>query len=751
MSLQLSPQPSCVTLGAMQTWALWTFPLLCKFSLAALPAKPENISCVYYYRKNLTCTWSPGKETSYTQYRVKRTYSYGNKSENCTTNSSTSENRASCSFFPPTVTNVDNCTIEVEAQNADGVIKSDMTYWNLDAIAKTEPPGILSVKPVLGIKRMVQIKWKRPELAPASSNLKYTLRYRTVNSTRWMEVNFTDDCSNTDQTYNLTGLQAFTEYVIALRCVAEESSFWSAWSQEEMGTSEEEAPYGLDVWRILRPAEADGRRPVWLLWKNARGAPVLENTLGYNIRYFPENNTNLTEAVNTTNRQLELHLGGETYLVSVISYNSLGESPVATLRIPALHEKSFRCIEVVQARLAEDQLVVEWQSSDPKVDTWMVEWFPDLDSEPSAYSWESVSQARNWTIQQDKLKPFWCYNISVYPVLPDQVGEPYSIQAYAKEGFPKEGPVTKVEDIGVQTVTITWKEIPKNQRNGIISNYTIFCQAEDGKEFSKTVNSSMLQYSLESLTRKTSYTVQVMASTSAGGANGTTIKFKTLSISVFEMFLITSLTGGGLLILIILTVAYGLKKPNKLTHLCWPNVPNPAESSIATWRGDDFKDKLNLKEFDDSVNLEEDRILKPYSTPSDLIDKLVVNFENFLEDVSIEETGKSQENILGGEKNEYMTSPYRTEYAPGKSFEESLVSTEIPPRKSQHPCLRMPEGTYSEAKEQLLFSSPSLGPDYFGEEGAPNPYLKNSVTTREFLVSERLPEHTKRSLNATVA
>jgi hypothetical protein len=34
----------------------------------------------------------------------------------------------------------------------------------------------------------------------------------------------------------------------------------------------------------------------------------------------------------------------------------------------------------------------------------------------------------------DKLKPFWCYNISVYPVLQDQVGEPYSIQVYAKEG-----------------------------------------------------------------------------------------------------------------------------------------------------------------------------------------------------------------------------------------------------------------------------------------------------------------------------
>lgn len=28
---------------------------------------------------------------------------------------------------------------------------------------------------------------------------------------------------------------------------------------------------------------------------------------------------------------------------------------------------------------------------------------------------------------------------------------------------------------------------------------------------------------------------------------------------------------------------------SKLKHLCWPSVPNPADSSIATWRGDDLK------------------------------------------------------------------------------------------------------------------------------------------------------------------
>ncbi|XP_077629122.1 interleukin-31 receptor subunit alpha [Crocuta crocuta] len=720
-------------------WAhtLWTIFLLCKFSLAVLPAKPENISCVFYYEENFTCTWSPEKEAGYTWYKVKRTYSYGYKSDICLNDNSTRANHASCSFLPPTITNPDNYTIQVEAQNADGIIKSDITHWSLDAITKMEPPEIFSVKPLLGIKRMVQIKWIRPVLAPVSSALKYTLRFRTVNSAYWMEVNFTKEDIDRDETYNLTGLQAFTVYVIALRCTTKESMFWSAWSQEKMGTTEEEAPYGLDLWRVLRSPTVDGRRLVRLMWKKTSGAPVLEKALGYNIWYFPENSTNFTETLNTTNETLELYLGGKTYWVCVVSYNSLGESPVATLRIPATDEKSFHCIEAMQACLTQDHLVVEWRSSAPAVDTWMVEWFPDLDVEPSTISWESVSQATNWTIRQDELKPLWCYNISVYPVLGDRVGEPFSIQAYVREGIPSEGPVTQADNIGVRTVTIKWKEIPKSQRNGFITNYTIFYQAEDGKEFSKTVNSNILQYDLESLTRKTSYSLQVMASTSAGGTNSSKINFKTLSISVLEIFFITSLVGGGLLILIIMTVAYGLKRPNKLKHLCWPHVPNPAESSIAKWRGDDFKDKINLKESKDPVNMEEDRVLKPCFAPSDLIDKLVVNFENFLEEVSTEELGKGQENILREEKNEYVTSPYRL-YCPP-------ISTKIPQRKSRQLCSRIPEGIGLESEEQLFSSVQSLGLDHLCE-GEPNPYLKNSVTTREFLTSEKHPEQIKREV-----
>ncbi|EHB16277.1 Interleukin-31 receptor A, partial [Heterocephalus glaber] len=731
-----------VNSGTMWIWALWLFPLLCKLSLTALPTKPKNISCVLN-GVNLICTWSPKKEASFTEYIVNASCKCGGSKNNytCTSNSSTG---ALCSFLHQIIAAPAHCTIVVEAQNADGIIKSDTTHWSLNDILKTIPPKILSVKPVLGIKKMLQIQW---ELHALSDDLKYILRFKTVNSTHWMEVNFSDV-----EVYNLTGLQASTEYVIALRCKTNKSRIWSDWSQEKTGMTEEEGkllpvipfPHVLDLWRILRPVEEDGRRPVRLLWKKAKGAPVLEKTLGYNIWYFPENNTNVTE-MRTTNQTLDLCLRGETYRVSVISYNSLGNSIPVTLRIPDIHEKAFQCIKAMQACLVQDQLVVEWQCSCLEVETWMVEWFPDLDSELSAFSWESVSQAKNWTIHQDKLKPFLCYNISVYPVLQDRVGEPYSIQAYSKESIPLRGPETKVENIGVKTVTISWKEIPKKLRNGFISNYTIFYQAEGGKEFSKTVNSSTLHYGLESLTRKTSYTLQVMASTRAGGKKGDMINFKTLSISVFEIVLITCLVGGGLLMLIIFTMVSGCKKPSKLTQLCWPDVPNPAESSIATWLGADFKNKVNLKEFDDSVNTE-DRILKLCSAPTDLIDKLVVNFGNFLEEASIEVAGKSQENILGVEKNEYVTAPYGSDCPQGKSFEEPLALTENPLRKSQHLYSGMAEEICSGAKEELPSSGQSIGPGHICGDRAQNPYLKNSVTTREFLMLEKLPDHTKREV-----
>ena len=178
--------------------------------------------------------------------------------------------------------------------------------------------------------------------------------------------------------------------------------------------------------------------------------------------------------------------------------------------------------------------------------------------------------------------------------------------------------------------------------------------------------------------------------------------------------------------------ALGVPSPVAFVYImCGPQM-NTGGVSLSFSQG-----KLNLKEFDDSVN-REDGILKPCYSPNDFIDKLVVNFENFLEVVSAENPGKGCENILGGEKNEYVASPNRP-YCP-------TVSTEIPPRGPQCLSSGMLEGIYPETRERLIPPTQGCGPDHLCEEGAPNPYLKNSVTTREFLVSEKLPEQIHREV-----
>ncbi|OXB80153.1 UNVERIFIED_CONTAM: hypothetical protein H355_011611, partial [Colinus virginianus] len=118
--------------------------------------------------------------------------------------------------------------------------------------------------------------------------------------------------------------------------------------------------------------------------------------------------------------------------------------------------------------------------------------------------------------------------MSVYPIYGNKVEAPYSIQTYVQEKEPSEGPVADTGFPGKNEVTIKWKEISKDKRNGFINNYTIFYKPEGGKELNETVNSDVLQYTLKSLQANTQYTVYIMASNSAGGTSGEPKTFKTL-------------------------------------------------------------------------------------------------------------------------------------------------------------------------------------------------------------------------------
>ncbi|NWT00288.1 IL31R protein, partial [Mionectes macconnelli] len=317
---------------------------------------------------------------------------------------------------------------------------------------------------------------------------------------------------------NLTGLWDSTEYSVAIRCISNESIFWSEWSGEKNGSIEEKAPSEkVDLWRVIESSHSPGSRSVHLMWKPLNSFPPPGRILGYKIQYFPENKTALKMVNNSTDKKITLLLNEEAYIVSVTAYNSAGNSPEAI-------------IETARTCPSNEEVVVEWVTSKPKAAEYVVEWYEDLEMDPFGRSWQYVLNSTNWKTSKKNFKPFVCYNISVYPLYGNTVAAPYTVQTYVQEKKPSEGPVADTGLLGKNEVTIKWNEISKDKRNGFITNYTIFYKPEDGKELNETVNSSVLQYKLKSLQTNTQYTVYIMASNGAGGTTGEPKTFKTLKV-----------------------------------------------------------------------------------------------------------------------------------------------------------------------------------------------------------------------------
>ena len=63
---------------------------------------------------------------------------------------------------------------------------------------------------------------------------------------------------------------------------------------------------------------------------------------------------------------------------------------------------------------------------------------------------------------------------------------------------------------------VQWNEVPQEHRNGEIQGYRVLYSDADGPEQEKTVHTSTRQTSLTDLNKSTTYTIKVLAFTSAG-------------------------------------------------------------------------------------------------------------------------------------------------------------------------------------------------------------------------------------------
>uniref|UniRef100_A0A8C3DAL2 Uncharacterized protein n=1 Tax=Corvus moneduloides TaxID=1196302 RepID=A0A8C3DAL2_CORMO len=301
------------------------------------PDRPENISCIYFYKDNLTCTWNAGRETSFTT-----NYTLYRKLMNSPNTVSSCQNTTeSCSFFYPNTPYDRDFCFQVEAKNVLGSSSSDCIHIPLIKIEKFAPPEILSVKKIPGIKQLLTVTWKMPEKIFPSKHLICQVQYRNLYSNFTKFVNVSLNLENKTGSCNLTGLWDSTDYSVAIQCVNNGSAFWSGWSGEKKGSTEEKAPSGkVDLWRVIEPSHSSQNRSVHLMWKPLKSFPPSGRILGYKIQYFPEKKTALKRTNNSTEKKITLLLNEEAHIVSVTACNSAGESPEAILRIPSTDEKS---------------------------------------------------------------------------------------------------------------------------------------------------------------------------------------------------------------------------------------------------------------------------------------------------------------------------------------------------------------------------------------------------------------------------
>ncbi|XP_041085913.1 interleukin-6 receptor subunit beta-like [Polyodon spathula] len=370
--------------------------------------------------------------------------------------------------------------------------------------------------------------------------------------------------------FHIGGLEPFSNYSASVSCIKKENTiYWSEWSADGYGQTLEDRPSkAVDLWRSMEDHDFPGK--ISLIWKPLSVSDSHGIILGYKV--YRRNQP----WINTTDVKISFLRTTEACEVTVFAYNSAGDSPGATLRIPAISKQDvLPAVPVVQASPKDNQLWVEWKAPPSAVSGYVIDWCVGTEA-VCERDWQHVNNTTLTTYLKGNIEPLKCYNISVYPVYEQGAGTPTSTEAYLREGAPGKIHTPDVLDIKTTEATIKWKEIPKDQRNGIIVNYTIVFLNEE--QHFKTVNSNVLECTLQSLQPSTQYRVYLKASTKAGSIKSSDVIFTTSVSTEAVMFV----TVPFVFLIFLLGVICVIKKP-VLKEQFWPSVPNPSKGSLEHW------------------------------------------------------------------------------------------------------------------------------------------------------------------------
>uniref|UniRef100_A0A672MYC1 Interleukin-6 receptor subunit beta-like n=1 Tax=Sinocyclocheilus grahami TaxID=75366 RepID=A0A672MYC1_SINGR len=571
------------------------------------PLKPKNLSCLAVQEGKdissyLNCSWDPGSrspllDTNYTL--TVNLYCNQHLARYCVVNLETFQIHMLYRVW-------------VEVKNALGSERSDELQKYSAYFVKPNPPLNVRVLTEVNISTSLMVTWKHP-VYKTVLKLSYAIRYRKVTSDVWVEVpeRFTKAYM---ESFRLQSLEPYTQYVVQMRCIGEShSSHWSNWSASITGVNLCSVIFNSCLYSIAycillqAPVNTNGK--------------ILEYYLTISQDYGMLESHTIRADKPRLMYSMELP-PGKMASIELAAANSVGVSPKATLFIPRSDQELPGVGNMswsVRDEKPEPELLVEWTAvpsrpADLHLFYYLLEWVKipqNVHQTELQAGWQRVScNVTNTTLNGD-LEKFKRYNISVYPIYKYQVrhtlqthfqaGRPVTRPAYIQQGTPEKGPTVTVTKSKKNSAALTWEEIPLDRQQGFFTNYTIFYEIRNTKQWkSVTVSPNVHSYVLTDLASETDYVVNIMASTVAGSVKGMDCTFKTMKYGDGEVEVIVVVVCLSFLFLTVFIIMLCLRKREVIKKLLWPQVPDPSDSSIAHW-SPDFPIKANVPKEDVSV------------------------------------------------------------------------------------------------------------------------------------------------------
>ncbi|XP_018418179.1 PREDICTED: interleukin-31 receptor subunit alpha [Nanorana parkeri] len=485
------------------------------------PETPHNISCIYFHKRNLTCTWITGKNTRLPTHFTLLKIKLLDTSVMCRTNTN------SCTFFYlDDGEQLDGeYEVQVEAENELGKVASPVISVNTYRLVKIDPPNSLGLQPFCTENPSFLLSWRRPTLVPDDLNVNCTVRYKQLQNVQWSYHHNLYMGNQEKMTYNVTGLEAFTDYTISMRCIGNDGQiFWSDWSEDITRRTLEQAPsHSVELWRVI--TLLNNTRLVHLMWKEKSHIKPSGITQGFVVQWHPEDEIFALQNKTTRENEMVLSLPNKAYILSVIYYNTAGSSPSATLKIPASNEKTQSLMYSAMVFMMNETVNVIWNVTDVRSKTFVVEWC--ILNPCSNISFQQVENSSEWSGDKGIFEPYTRYRISVYPILEGRVEAPITTYFYVEEAAPLHGPNTTVVNLEETEATIKWDPIRLEDANGFLTSFSVVYYSLNEHETVITVSSDVYKYTLQPLKPKTLYTAYVVASTRAGNTSGHRVHFTT--------------------------------------------------------------------------------------------------------------------------------------------------------------------------------------------------------------------------------